>query len=298
MTSARPPSPQRQRRGNFPAHGFGQFGSIGNNGGAPRLGSSRPAAARSAPIWSAPADSLLRVAAGGGQSSVSLNTNPENGTISFVEFGAYGAQALGSGVTLDGAAIYAHDLYGRQPRHLPAGHQPQRDVEPWRRRHRARCRAEPALCLRRVAADPARGPVVFPHRPVGLQRKAAPAASIWRSRRARSTRCSAGRRRRFAQPLDARRRPPSLPELRAAWLHNFLDTQSQYNASFIGTGAGSFAQAGVPIGREAGDLGAGISFAIAQTTFPAQMSGFVQYDATLASHETANTVAAGLLLKW
>jgi uncharacterized protein with beta-barrel porin domain len=88
-----------------------------------------------------------------------------------------------------------------------------------------------------------------------------------------------------------------LPEIRAAWLHNFLDTQGQFAASFLGTGTASFGQVGTAIGRDAGDLGVGVSFAISQTTLPGQMSGFIQYDATLAAHETANAIAAGLRLK-
>ena len=42
-------------------------------------------------------EQLLGLAVGGGQSSVSLNTDPENGKISIIEIGAYGAQALASG---------------------------------------------------------------------------------------------------------------------------------------------------------------------------------------------------------
>jgi uncharacterized protein with beta-barrel porin domain len=89
-----------------------------------------------------------------------------------------------------------------------------------------------------------------------------------------------------------------LPEFRAAWLHNFLDTQGQFAASLVGAGTASFNQVGAAIGRDAGDLGVGVSFAIAQTTLPGQMSGFVQYDATLAAHQTANAIAAGLRLRW
>src|SRR5262249_22206894 len=50
-------------------------------------------------------------AVSGGQSSVSLKTNAENGTISFVQFGVYGAQALDGGFALDAAGIYAHNSY-------------------------------------------------------------------------------------------------------------------------------------------------------------------------------------------
>jgi outer membrane autotransporter protein len=89
-----------------------------------------------------------------------------------------------------------------------------------------------------------------------------------------------------------------LPEFRAAWLHNFLDTQGQFAASFLSAGTASFGQVGAAVGRDAGDLGVGVSFAIPQTIFPGRMLGFVQYDATLAAHETANAIAAGLRLTW
>ena len=90
-----------------------------------------------------------------------------------------------------------------------------------------------------------------------------------------------------------------LPELRATWLHNFLDDNSKFAASFAGGGAATtFSQLGVPVGRDAVDVGAGLSFAIAQTTFPAQISGFVQYDATLGSHQTANAFAGGIKVRW
>jgi outer membrane autotransporter protein len=89
-----------------------------------------------------------------------------------------------------------------------------------------------------------------------------------------------------------------VPELRAAWTHNFLDTQNQFTAGFLGTGAPSFDQVGPTIGRDAADLGVGLSFAIAQKLLPGNMSGYLQYDATLAKHETANAVAGGVRYRW
>jgi uncharacterized protein with beta-barrel porin domain len=89
-----------------------------------------------------------------------------------------------------------------------------------------------------------------------------------------------------------------VPEFRAAWFHNFIDRQAQYNASLIGTGTPSFAQNGVPIGTDGADLGVGLDFAIAQSVFPARTAGFVQYDATWASHQMVNSVAAGVRMKW
>jgi hypothetical protein len=49
---------------------------------------------------------------------------------------------------------------------------------------------------------------------------------------------------------------------------------------------------------DAADLGASVSFAIAQSAIPGQLSVFVQYDATIAAHQTNNAVVAGLKLIW
>jgi uncharacterized protein with beta-barrel porin domain len=92
------------------ARGFGQFGSIHSGGGALGSDFSTGGGAIGADLLVTP-QSLVGVAVGGGQSSVSLDINPENGTVSFVEFGAYGARKLGSGFALDGAAVYSHDYY-------------------------------------------------------------------------------------------------------------------------------------------------------------------------------------------
>jgi len=68
---------------------------------------------------------------------------------------------------------------------------------------------------------------------------------------------------------------------------------------FIGTGTPGFTETGVPVGPDGGDIGLGVNVAIAQSVLPAaRMAGFLQYDAMLASHETASNVAAGLRVKW
>jgi hypothetical protein len=63
-------------------------------------------------------------------------------------------------------------------------------------------------------------------------------------------------------------------------------------------GSPSFTQTGAPVGVDGVDIGVGVSFSLGQTMFPVQASGFLQYDATLASHETLNTFAGGVRVKW
>jgi len=102
--------PARAMPENVWARGFGQFGSLDSNDDALGADYSTGGGAVGADLIRTP-DSLLGLAASGGRSSVTLHTNPENGTISFVQLGAYGARALGYGAALDGAVIYAHDFY-------------------------------------------------------------------------------------------------------------------------------------------------------------------------------------------
>jgi outer membrane autotransporter protein len=89
-----------------------------------------------------------------------------------------------------------------------------------------------------------------------------------------------------------------LPEFRAAWTHDFLDTRGVVAANFAGAPAIGFNEVGAAVGRDAADLGGGLSFAVPQTSVPGQLSAFLQYDATLAAHQTNNAIAAGLKLNW
>lgn len=281
--------------GNLWAHGFGQFGSLDNAGGALGGDFSTGGGAIGADLIRTP-HSLFGVAASGGQSSFSLNTNPENGTVSFVQFGAYGGQALGNGFVADGAALYAHDWYdvtrgiflpgtSRVASSSHGGNDEAVDLglsrafayDDWRIAPRAGLSyfhieqagfAETGAGSLDLAVNPASFDAMFSKVGVTVARP-----MTWGATNV-------------------------VPEFRAAWLHNFLDTQSQFTAVFSGLGAASFNQTGVPVGRDAADLGAGLDFAIAQTAFAGRMTGFVQYQATLAAHETAHTVAAGLRINW
>lgn len=230
----------------------------------------------------------------GGQSSLSTVSLPENGTISFVQLGAYGAQTLAYGATADGAIAYAHDFYrvsrgivglGRAASSSHGGDDAVIDVGISRK-----------LQLEGWQIVPRAGLSYF-H--IGQASFAETGAS--------SLDLSVG-----PAALDALRSRVGVtvsqvlmlgetrltPELRAAWTHDFLDDRDAFGATFAGAPTVSFDQIGAPTGRDAAELGAGISFAISQTTIPGQLSAFVQYDATIAAHQTDNAVAAGLKLTW
>ncbi len=277
------------------ARGFGQFASIDNSHGALGADFSTGGGAVGADLIRTPT-SLLGLAVSGGQSSVSLNTNPENGTVSFVQFGVYGAQALDYGAAMDGALAYAHDFYdvtrgivlpgtGRTATSSHGGNDVALDVGLSRPIPVDNWQITPRVGLSYFHIDQ----TSFTESGAGSLNLAVSPAAL----NALYSRVGVA----VARPMmlgDT----TILPEFRAAWLHNFLDTQGQFAASFLSAGTASFGQVGAAIGRDAGDLGVGVSFAIPQTTFPGQMSGFVQYDATLAAHETANAIGAGLRLTW
>jgi subtilase-type serine protease len=277
------------------ARGFGQFGSIDSNAGALGADYSTGGGAIGADLIRTP-QSLLGLAVSGGQSSVSTSSLPENGTISFVQFGAYAAQALDYGATIDGAFIYAHDFYNVSRGIVLPG------------------------VTRTATSNPGGDDAVVD---LGLGR--AFAVSDWQvTPRAGFTYYHIGQSgftESGASSLDLTVNPNSLdalrsriginaaqsmtlgdttllPELRAAWTHDFLDDRGGFAAAFAGAPAVSFSEVGAATGRDAADLGAGVSFAVAQSAIPGQLSAFVQYDATIAAHQTNNAVAAGLKLIW
>jgi autotransporter-associated beta strand protein len=277
------------------ARGFGQFGTIDSGNGTLGSGYSTGGGAIGAELINTP-QALFGVAVSGGQSSVSLNTNPENGTIAFVQLGAYGATSLGYGLALDGAVIYAHDYYdvtrgivlpgtsrvatsshGGNDAVVDIGISRPYIVDNWQITPRA------GLSYFHIGQsdfnESGAGSLDLAVNPDPLD------ALFSRIGVAFSETMMAG-----ATPI--------IGELRGAWTHNFLDDHNQFNAAFIGTGAASFDQVGATIGRDAFDVGIGVSFAIAQLTVPAHLTGFIQYDATFASREFANAVAAGMRLKW
>ena len=281
--------------GNLWARGFGQFGNIGNGGGALGASYTTGGGAIGADLIHTP-ESLFGIAAGGGQSNVSLNDNPETGTISFVQLGAYGAQAVGDGFVVDGAGIYSHDFYdvtrgiylpgtsrvatsshGGDDEVLDVGLSHPYNAAGWQVTPRAGLSyyhigqssfSESGANTLDLAVDPNALNALFSR--IGIA---------------------------FAQPMTLGA-THIVPEFRGAWLHNFVHAQSSDSATFIGANAASFVQNGVPVGRDAVDFGAGLGFALPQTAFPGELSGFLQYDATLAAHEMVNSIAAGVRYKW
>jgi outer membrane autotransporter protein len=279
--------------GNVWARGFGQIGSINDNAGAFGSNYSSGGGAIGADVVKS-VDHLLGIALGGGRSSVSLNTNPETATISYFELGLYGAQALGAGFQLDGAGVFSHNYYDASRGVVFAG-------------------------ARRTATSSHSGDdqvvdvgLSWPYVAGGWD--VTPRLGLSYYHIGQSTFSESG-----AGSLDLTVDPHPLnallsrmgiaianpmvigntaivPEIRAAWFHNFLDQQGQSSAAFIGSS--NFTQTGAPVGSNGVDLGLGLSFSLAQTLFPAQASGFLQYDATLASHEMLNTFAGGVRMKW
>jgi fibronectin-binding autotransporter adhesin len=275
--------------------GYGQFGNVDNSNGALGVSYSTGGGAIGADLVST-GQSLFGVAFGAGHTSLSLNTNPETGSITYFELGAYGAQRLDYGATLDGAAIYAHNDY---------------DV--------TRNFVIPGISRTAQSSHSGEDAVVD----VGISRpwlyngwQITPRAGLAYFHIGQASFSETG-----AQSLDLAVNPsdfdalrsrvgvtfayPNLfngtrvvPEIRAAWTHDFLDNRGLFNATFIGTGAPSFTQVGAPTGRDAGDLGLGISFVISQTALPGRLTGFALYDATVSAHQTANAVAAGLRYNW
>jgi autotransporter-associated beta strand protein len=288
-------SPPSGAVGGFWARGFGQFGTLDGNSGA--LGSSYATGGGiiGADVISNP-HAVLGLAASGGQSSVSLSTNPETGTISFFQGGLYGARELDNGLVFDGTAIYAHDIY---------------DVS----------RGIVLPGVSRSASSTHGGDDEVGELGVGRtffydDLRVLPRAEVSYYHIGQSGFSETG-----ASSLDLSVSPADLdalysrvgvtlvkpivlgstalvPELRVAWLHNFLKNYGQFDATFAGAPTASFTQFGAPMGRDAADLGAGLSFGIAHMSFGGELSGFVQYEAWLAAHELANAVGAGVRLNW
>ncbi len=83
-------------------------------------------------------------------------------------------------------------------------------------------------------------------------------------------------------------------ELRALWSHEFADSQLAINGSMVGASTPiSFVATGVGLPRDAAVLGAGL---VAKPN--ARLSLLLDYNATLNSQQTTQTVMAGLRYTW
>ncbi|HZT86446.1 MAG TPA: autotransporter domain-containing protein, partial [Stellaceae bacterium] len=277
------------------ARGYGQFGGIDSNSGALGVNYSTGGGAVGADLVRTP-EALLGVAVSAGQSSVGLKTNPENATIDFVEFGAYGARSVGYGAAIDAAAIYAHNDYGvtrgivlpgfsRTASSRHSGDDEVVDIGLSRPLYYNGWQITPRAGLSYFhigqgnAAESGAG---------GIDLAVAP--GDFNSLR---TRLGA------TASLPMQWAGGALtPELRAAWTHEFIDDRGNASETFIGSGAPTFLQIGAPVGRDAADLGLGLSLAVEQHALPGSLVAFLTYDATISAHQTANAVAAGLRYTW
>ena len=82
------------------------------------------------------------------------------------------------------------------------------------------------------------------------------------------------------------------PEFRAAWMHEFLDTNQALTSTFAGS-AGSFAVRGVDLGRDWATVGGGLSL---QTNRHAR--AFAGYDTQFNDNQTLHTATGGVEFVW
>jgi autotransporter-associated beta strand protein len=83
------------------------------------------------------------------------------------------------------------------------------------------------------------------------------------------------------------------PELRAAWLHEFLDTNQVVNGSFAGVGGAGFAVDGVDLGRDWITTGAGLNLLAHQN-----VRFFGGYDLQVNDRQAFHVGSGGMELLW
>jgi outer membrane autotransporter protein len=98
---------------------------------------------------------------------------------------------------------------------------------------------------------------------------------------------------RVARPFFTESGGMVAPELRARWMHEFLNDPQTISPSFDGADDDSFAIQGVKLGRDFLVLGAGITGELTPS-----ISAFVNYDAQISAHEQAHGGNGGLKWVW
>jgi outer membrane autotransporter protein len=83
------------------------------------------------------------------------------------------------------------------------------------------------------------------------------------------------------------------PQVRAAWLHEYLDTSTLASNRFIGVGGTSFAAQGLDLGRDWALLGAGLTW---QITDHWSLAG--NYDSQLNQNQTFHAGSGTLQYVW
>jgi outer membrane autotransporter protein len=84
-----------------------------------------------------------------------------------------------------------------------------------------------------------------------------------------------------------------VPELRAAWMHEFLDPSSTLNAVFAPIGGGSFAAQGLNFGRDWALLGGGTQYVLNRN-----VSLFANYDLQFNVRQAWNAGSGGVQFAW
>lgn len=84
-----------------------------------------------------------------------------------------------------------------------------------------------------------------------------------------------------------------VPVLRAAWIHEFLDTHNSVNARFNTTGGAGFTVAGADLGSDWALLGTGLKLHVNES-----LSVFADYDAQVNDRHVSHTGSGGLELQW
>jgi outer membrane autotransporter protein len=98
---------------------------------------------------------------------------------------------------------------------------------------------------------------------------------------------------RFAQVGTTRGGSPILPELRAAWMHEFLEPNSTLNATFAPVGGSSFAARGLNFGRDWAVLGTGMQYVMNRN-----VSLFANYDLLFNANQAWNAGSGGVQFVW
>jgi len=83
------------------------------------------------------------------------------------------------------------------------------------------------------------------------------------------------------------------PNLRATWMHEFLDTNSVLSAAFGAPGSTTFAPRGLDLGSDWALVGAGLAIAPRET-----VALFANYDLQLGTRQTYHIGSGGVQLMW
>jgi outer membrane autotransporter protein len=83
------------------------------------------------------------------------------------------------------------------------------------------------------------------------------------------------------------------PEVRALWLHEFLETESSFSTFFSGTGGTPFAINGLGMGRDWAVLGGGLN-----CDLTCQWSTYANYDLMLNDQTTFHIGSGGVQYTW